>query len=265
MSSEPSQSFWHGALGRRVLEMEQTSLAAQGRRLHGSTALWVGETAVPASLLHNCMVRQGIFLSTSGEALSAAKEATELPRVQGALDALPFAKHQFDGLVLHHALESVADPRAGLREAARVLAPGGRIVIVGFNPVSLFGIRRVYGKWADDVFSQRCFVNPIRLFDWLELLGFSMDAKPSYVDYGLPLAAIKGLEKWTAKFKRRHVLRRGEELIKRLPLGGIVIVSAVKRTIPMTLRPLRRSTRRRLAPAGYPKVVNLRLVKKDDT
>ena len=72
----------------------------------------------------------------------------------------------------------MTDPRAGLREAARVLAPGGRIVIVGFNPISLFGIRRIYGKWADDVFSQRCFVNPIRLFDWLELLGFSMDAKP---------------------------------------------------------------------------------------
>jgi SAM-dependent methyltransferase len=263
MSANQSKSFWASPLGRRVLAVERQALTSQVRRLHGSVALWAGETPVPVELLNSCMVRQGVYLSQS-ESKNSAACRIDMPSVNGSLDALPFANHQFDGLVLHHALERLKDPRAGLREAARVLAPGGRIIIVGFNPISLFGVRRSYAKWVADDLSERQFINPIRLFDWLELLGFSLDAKPSYVDYGLPMGVTNGrLQQWSARLSGWQSLQRLQGWFKQLPLGGVLTVTAVKRALPMTLTPLSRGARGRLAPAGYPKVVNLRAVKKD--
>lgn len=45
-------------------------------------------------------------------------------------ESLPFADGTFDGAVILNALHHVPDPRAALNEAARVVSPGGRIVVV---------------------------------------------------------------------------------------------------------------------------------------
>ena len=56
--------------------------------------------------------------------------------------ALPFPQHSLDLVVLPHALELAADPHSTLREVERVLLPEGRVVICGFNPASLWGLRQ---------------------------------------------------------------------------------------------------------------------------
>lgn len=56
-----------------------------------------------------------------------------------AADCLPFPSNSIDGIVLHHVLELGADPRAVLREVQRALQPGGRVIICGFNSLSLWG------------------------------------------------------------------------------------------------------------------------------
>src|SRR5439155_318583 len=59
---------------------------------------------------------------------------------------LPFAENALDLIVMPHALEFTDNPHLMLREAYRVIRPEGQIVIAGFNPFSLFGAKRYFGR-----------------------------------------------------------------------------------------------------------------------
>lgn len=54
-----------------------------------------------------------------------------------ASHAWPLPDDSLHGIVLQHVLEFVAEPAAMLAEIARVLRPGGRLIVVAFNPSSL--------------------------------------------------------------------------------------------------------------------------------
>ncbi|HXF51744.1 MAG TPA: class I SAM-dependent methyltransferase [Dehalococcoidia bacterium] len=57
--------------------------------------------------------------------------------VRGIAEALPFADRQFDRVVCQGALDHFADAASFMREAARVLRPGGRVIIALANYESL--------------------------------------------------------------------------------------------------------------------------------
>lgn len=85
------------------------------------------------------------------------------------LNELPFDAQSVDLCVMPHVLEFDANPHEILREVDRIMRPEGRILILGFNPWSLFGTRRQFSKgypW------QGQFVSLVRMKDWLQLLGF---------------------------------------------------------------------------------------------
>jgi ubiquinone/menaquinone biosynthesis C-methylase UbiE len=83
-------------------------------------------------------VRQVIAVDGSADMLRAARQRLrELKNVElrpGDLEALPIDNAQLDialmGLVLHH----VPDPTIALNESARVLKPGGRVLIIDMLP-----------------------------------------------------------------------------------------------------------------------------------
>lgn len=90
--------------------------------------------------------------------------------------AMPLPSNALDVVVLHHALEFSPNPHQLLNEVARVVTAGGHVMIVVFNPFSLFGLF----KWGA-VFSRRAIwrhhsLRMARLADWLQLLGFQITA-----------------------------------------------------------------------------------------
>ena len=87
---------------------------------------------------------------------------------------LPFDAQSVDLCVLPHVLEFTENPHEVLREIDRVMRPEGRILILGFNPWSLFGTRRLLSSKGFPWQGQ--FVSLVRMKDWLQLLGFEPSA-----------------------------------------------------------------------------------------
>ena len=51
-----------------------------------------------------------------------------------------------DLVILPHILECIDNPRQLLAEACRIIKPEGHIIICGFNPHSLWGLKKIMGK-----------------------------------------------------------------------------------------------------------------------
>lgn len=88
---------------------------------------------------------------------------------------LPVASQSVDLIVLPHVLEFYPDPHQILREVERVLIPEGRLFILGFNPFSLWGLRRHLPRCPTGFPWNGQYLSILRLKDWLTLLNFELD------------------------------------------------------------------------------------------
>ena len=111
-------------------------------------------------------------------------------------EELPFASQSLDLIVLPHVLEFAPHPHQLLREVERVLVPEGSLVISGFNPYSLWGMRRVFsGNLGAPPWQGQYFSVP-RLKDWLTLLSFETHAG-SFGCYAPPVSSEAWLRRWS--------------------------------------------------------------------
>jgi SAM-dependent methyltransferase len=214
-------------LGRHVLAAELCVLDELLPRLFGYHLLQLGVSR-KVRLYDTSPVRHRFRLArlAGGEGVSALSEPEQLP-----LDA-----DSLDVLLLHHVLEYSNDPHQLLREAARVVIPGGHVVVAGFNPWSLFGACAVPGRrFGHAVWTSR-MLGARRVADWLELLGFAVD-RVYYRVHGLPvqhpatLARLQPLERFAARWS--------------LPGGAVYLIHARKQSSVLTpVRTLRWSAPR---------------------
>ncbi|HEY8380723.1 MAG TPA: metalloregulator ArsR/SmtB family transcription factor [Microvirga sp.] len=90
---------------------------------------------------------RAVGLDASHAMLSVARanlERAGLGRIelrQGDIYAPPFPRNAFDLVIIHQVLHYLDDPARAIREAARLVAPGGRILVVDFAPHSLEFLR----------------------------------------------------------------------------------------------------------------------------
>jgi ubiquinone/menaquinone biosynthesis methyltransferase len=108
-------------------------------------ATGTGLVARAISERYGCRV---VGLDRSADMLSAAAARDgHIPLVRARAESLPFADDSFDHLTFTYLMRYVDDPAATMRELARVVRPGGRIVALDFgvptDPV-LRSLWRVY-------------------------------------------------------------------------------------------------------------------------
>lgn len=142
------------------------------------------------------------------------------------IENLPLASEAIDVAVLHHVLEFSEHPHQLLREASRVLIPRGHLVIVGFNPISSFGLCKFFAKLSGQRPHWRYHSLRFgRVLDWLRLLDF----EPVSVSQGFYRPPLQQ----TGIMKRLQWLERwGKKLNS--PMGGFYMIVARKDVTAMT-------------------------------
>ncbi len=123
--------FYDCVVGPALRHIRQASLA----RLppHGGFDVLVDGigTGLDLPLLPAAHRYFGLDLTTAMLARAQPRRgALDLTLVQGDSQRLPFRAAAFDCVVMHLILAIVPDPARALREAARVLKPGGRILLL---------------------------------------------------------------------------------------------------------------------------------------
>lgn len=149
----------------------------------------------------------------------------ESGQVRLVMDELPFDCNSLDLVLLPHVLEFNAHPHQILREVERVLRPEGSVIISGFNPRSLWGVRRMMGSRADYPW-RGDFISLPRLKDWLALLGFEVTAG-RFACYAPPLANPVWLN-------RLHFMEPAGDRWWAV-CGGVYFLQAIKRVPGMRL------------------------------
>lgn len=147
--------------------------------------------------------------------------------------ALPFPDQSLDLVVLPHTLELSLDPHATLREVERVLVPEGRVIISGFNPLSLWGQQQRRSQWYarfgfQNFFlpEQIDFIGYWRLRDWLRLLSFEVEGGR----FGCYLPSVQS-PRWISRFGWMD--KAGDRWWP--ILGSVYFLAAVKRVRGMRM------------------------------
>jgi SAM-dependent methyltransferase len=151
-------------------------------------------------------------------------------QVAVALDfaELPFASQSLDLVVLPHVLEFAAEPHQVLREVERVLIPEGQVIICGFNPASMWGVRQGVGRITSSAYLPTAgeFISLPRLKDWLKLLNLGV-SRSHFGCYAPPFRSTHWLDRFA-------VMESAGQ--KWWPyLGAVYIVHAIKRVKGMRL------------------------------
>lgn len=149
---------------------------------------------------------------------------------------LPLATSSVDLVVLCHVLEFCDDPHALLREIDRVLKLDGRVLAVGFNPWSLFGLCSLIGAtppWSGH------FYSPRRVEDWFALLGLHTQRRETL-----------WLRPPIQHTRLRQRLAVCERMGRFMPgVGGVYLLLGRKHSVPFTPLPVKRE-RVEAVPAG---------------
>lgn len=195
-------------LGSALLETEQQVLSDLLDRHVGKHALLIG---VPAQ--QNLLTPDKAACQTL---ISPVHHDKQTSYIEADLHDLPIFSGSIDLALLPHTLEHVDNPRQLLSEVCRVIKPEGLIVIFGFNPYSVWGLRK---KIVGNLIQRQHIKN------WLKLADFALEKQSSFL-YRPPINSEN-------IYSKLAWLERVGGIFSPLLAGAYVIVARAK-VIPLT-------------------------------
>ncbi len=166
------RAFWQMPLGRSLLTAEAELLGEALEDVFGWEFLQVGAWGEGRELLAGCRTRRKIVVAPS-----AHRDGAD---IVARPSALPVSRDSVDAVLLPHTLEFASDPYAIVREVDRVLSGDGQLVVLGFAPFSLWGVR-ARSSAAGFPPGMRRILSAGRVREWLVLLGYEVVATRAYL------------------------------------------------------------------------------------
>ena len=223
------REWFDSPLGRTLQSQEAQHLRAVLPNLYGTVAAQLGQIG-QLDLMDACIAPTRILLDHHAGPDGCV--------VRGLPEALPLDTRSADVLILPHTLDFCQDPHQVLREVSRVLRPEGHVVILGFNPMSLWGFRRLVARrprvapWCGKFFRLS------RIKDWLALLDFE-------TTHGTMLYYRPPLRNESFMHRLYFLDKMGDRWWPMM--AGVYLVVAKKRVVGVTPLPLSWKTKRAVA------------------
>lgn len=219
MNHVADHSFFFSPPGQLVREWESSRLDQMVSLVLGERALQIGLPYID-TLRANGMQEHWLLEGEQRE--NDALLRNDLRRVIGIPEELPFAEETFDLVVLPHSLDFSDEPQYILAEAVRVLAPEGRLIVTGINPLGLWWWRQQGIRFGRQPYLPS-ETNPIavpRLKDWFSLLGLQVN-EGSFGVYRPARRSRAALNRW------KWLEKAGDRWFPQC--GNIYLLSATKK------------------------------------
>lgn len=206
------EDWFQSALGRNLLANQRAAISSCVQNYFGVIQAEIGVShrvpvGNPSNIAHKFFVIPEWSQDLPNNVL--VSESGELSLETGSVDLV----------ILHHALDFAKNPHQTLREASRILKSTGHLVIIGFNPTSFWGLRKLLNRKKQAPWNNR-FITGKRIIDWLTLLHYEVGSIEHHY-YGLP-------------FNRMGLLKQfmwlDGILNPKVPLGAYYILNAQKQT-----------------------------------
>lgn len=203
-------SAWLEDKGKPILAAEQRLLADYLPSLVGETALEVC-VGKPLGMLKAAKHTHCWQLSRQACATIRANPSH-----------WPIARRAVDLVLLHHSLDFADNPHQVINGAARSLSASGILIVIGFQPLSLWGLWRLFTKRRTVPWCAR-HVSANKVSEWLSVLGCEVEQVQSAC-FGWPQRVEQGVwQRLGARFWPRYgaiymlVARRRTAMIRPLP------------------------------------------------
>lgn len=143
---------------------------------------------------------------------------------------LPFANGSIDVVLMPHILSYVRDPQEVISEVERILVPEGHLIIIGFNPFSLWGFGRLFMQMKKQAPWCNPYISTFRLRKYLSDFGFELIHLHSFF-FRPPVNNDKAL-------KKLLFLETIGRLCWPYPGGAYIFVAKKQLTIVTKIRPI---------------------------
>lgn len=205
------------SLGHSLLEAEKIFLSKALAECYGKQVLLIGvphqQDLLKCSVMsHQVLLTPLVIKQKNNKCIES--EYYNLPIVPGSIDLV----------IIPHTLEFLDNPRQLLAEACRIIKPQGLMVLFGFNPMSLWGLKKWWAK-SKKVPWSGSFTPANKIKSWLKLADFEI-IRQDMLLFRPPIFHP------TIYQKLRFLEWMGSKISA--PWGGVYAITAQAKVIPLT-------------------------------